>query len=167
MKRYDYAFHAKVANTRTKTVTLDRGALLDYMKSCADISDERGHLNWKLAGLQQEVNSLRPENRFLIRLAQENPSVQFAKESQLISLEEGWIEHTLYLVETATSPNNPIHQAYLMVGFLNEHAKASWQVFGGYTRLISIQDGSPYDRWHYVKALKVLHTRQPPTIPVE
>ena len=162
MISYDYAFHAKVANMRTKNITLGREELLDYMKSCSDISSERYGLNWKLAGLQQEVNSLRPENRFLISLAQENPNVQFVKESQIIPPEGGWIEHTLYLVEVSTGPNNPVHEAYFMVGFLNDAGKG-WHSFGGYTRLSS-QDGSSYERCHYIKALKVLHTQQQPGV---
>jgi hypothetical protein len=93
------------------------------------------------------------------QLSAGNPSVRFSKEGKRIPLEGGWKEHTLYLVEASTGPNDPIHEAYFMVGFLN--ATPKWGVFGSYTCLINCQDGSPYTDWYYLKALKALHTQQP------
>lgn len=80
----------------------------------------------------------------------------FAKTGGLIIPPEGLVEHSLYLAEASCSPNNPIHRAYLMVGFLNTTEKG-WRQLGGYTQLMTL-NGSIHDKWYYVKVLKLLHT---------
>lgn len=57
---------------------------------------------------------------------------------QIIPLPEGFTPHSLYQVEVSYSKQNPIHTAFLFVGFLNSnHENTDYRHFGGYTEIYS------------------------------
>lgn len=70
----------------------------------------------------------------------------------------GWKSHTLYLVEVAFNKNNPIHEAYFMVGFVDEDSKQP----GNYTELWSNSYDGPQQlsKVYYMKTIKELHTEE-------
>jgi hypothetical protein len=70
--------------------------------------------------------------------------------------QEGWEANTLYLVEVAYSKVNLIHQAYLIVGFLDDKGMP-----GSYSQIFTNTYSRPYDfrEFHYLRIVKKLHTR--------
>ena len=66
----------------------------------------------------------------------------------------GWEENTLYLVRVSWDRGNPIHEAYLKVGFLEKGC------FGGYCKIWDndYEEGMDAGEVFYLKALKKLHT---------
>lgn len=67
----------------------------------------------------------------------------------------GWQADTLYLVRVAFNHNNPVHEAYLKVGFLNADGKP-----GTHTELFSNTYDEVYglSEVHYLAPVKVLHS---------
>lgn len=79
--------------------------------------------------------------------------------------ETGWQAETLYLVDVAFSRHNPIHRAYLRVGFLNGRPQSDGQPSpGGYTRLWSGSYYRPYElaEAHYLKVVRELYREEGP-----
>lgn len=70
--------------------------------------------------------------------------------------EGGWEQRTWYLVEVSYSSNNPVHEAMVFTGFLNEFGEPQ-----GYSAIFAANapsDPTPFHRAYYMKPLKKLHT---------
>lgn len=93
---------------------------------------------------------------------------------------EGWEQHTLYLVEVSFRPSNPVHEAFLHVGFVHPmndgmaiRPKDVWRYvdaatgefaknrLGSYCRVWCNNYDRDYDvsELHYLKVIRKLHTR--------
>ena len=75
----------------------------------------------------------------------------------IIGPAEGWQTETLYLVEVAISKNNPIHTAYLKVGFRNGDGQP-----GNYSEVWNNSYDGPrrISEVYYLKVIKTLHTEE-------
>ena len=76
---------------------------------------------------------------------------------QIIPPVEGWEEHTLYLVEVAFNDQNPVHLAFLEIGFLNGPDGGP----GGYCEIWCNNYGSAGSLAdaHFLRVVKKLHSR--------
>lgn len=77
-----------------------------------------------------------------------------APERQIVPPAEGWKQSTLYLVHVSYNKHNPIHEAYLRVGFLDNAG-----IPAGYTHIWhgSYESHMEWRDVWYLKAVKVLH----------
>lgn len=69
--------------------------------------------------------------------------------------EQGWKAHTIYLVRVSYNINNPIHEALLWVGFLDDNGQPAQ-----YTQLMSntYEGVYPLSSAHYLRVIKELHS---------
>lgn len=70
--------------------------------------------------------------------------------------EGGWKPHTLYLVDVSFASNNPIHEAYFEVGFVNDDGS-----LGGYCEVWCNNYDNAYrpGKVFYMRPVRELHTR--------
>lgn len=105
-----------------------------------------------------------------------------AKNPAIYPPADGWKAHTLYLVAVCYRGSNPIHKAYLQVGFLDDaesmfdraKEKDKWRYLDAYdgepvthvpgnysTLMVNNYDNMiPYHRAFYLKVLQELHTTE-------
>ena len=76
-------------------------------------------------------------------------------ENKIIPPRKGWEQDTLYLVRVSWCKSNPLHLAYLHVGFLHEDGS-----FASYCNVWCNNYGNeePARKAYYLQALKKLHT---------
>ena len=75
----------------------------------------------------------------------------------IIQPKEGWKADTLYLVHCAFSKSNPVHEAFLHVGFLNDDKQP-----GNYSEIWCNNYEQAYDFScaHYIRVIKKLYTEK-------
>ncbi len=89
---------------------------------------------------------------------QRDPDSPFLAEAkEITSLNHGWKADTLYLVDVSYSSGNPVHKAFLHVGFLNKDGTP-----GSYSEIWcnTYEHSHRFSEAHYLRALKVLHNEE-------
>lgn len=77
-----------------------------------------------------------------------------AEAKEIISLNHGWKEGALYLVDVSYNRSNPVHKAFFHVGFVNDDGTP-----GNYSEIWmnGYDHAEPFGAAFYLRALKVLH----------
>ncbi len=98
-----------------------------------------------------------PRVHCLIPLTYDVPVVEdpFLPETkQIIPPVEGWEADTLYLVKVSYNAQNPVHEAFLHIGFLNKDNQP-----GSYSEIWAndYEEAEAYSRAIYLRVVKKLH----------